>query len=240
MAETVVAEDVAPLLVKDEPDNLGKDLEAEMAVPSAGVNSKGTCWNLFAFLYQRSTYYWIAFIAQFSQVTLQSIGWAVAVAHKEFDEKDADNSYAANLFIMSGTYSFITLLFNMYLIIAQYKDSDVGRTRVTAGKHFAGARFCAFLNLLNLGAILARPVSRHGEQTYSDEIRPIIVPLIVGFVVVSVLANATAAYITSTAAKQARGTDLVPDPDYRVPAWTLSTTEESQGLWRQNAIQLPV
>jgi len=239
MAEAAVAEDTVPLLVKDEIDNLGKDSEAELAIVTTGADAKCTGWNLFAFLYQRSTYYWIAFIAQFSQVTLVTIGLAVAVAHKEFNDKDGDTTYTADVFIFSGFYSLLTLILNASLLLVHYKGTNVGPKRLTAGKHCAAARFAALLNFFNQ-CFLVGPISRHGENTYSDEIRPIIVPLLVGFIYVSLLANGTAAYITYAAAKRARGTDPVPDPDYRVPAWTLSTTEESQGLWRQNTIQLPL
>jgi len=239
MAEPVVAEDVAPLLVKDEPDNFGKDLYTEMAVPSAGANSKGNGWNIFAFLYQRSTYYWIAFIAEFSQVTLQSIGFAVAAAYK--DLKRTDNlTYSGSLFFTSGIYSSFTLLVTMALILVHYKGRKAGPKRITAGKHVGAARFCAVIDFSNLISVLGPAISHHSDQVYVDGIRPIIVPLIIGFLVVSVLAHATAAYITCVAAKRARGTDLVPDPDYRVPAWKLCTTEESQSLWRQNPIQLPL
>ena len=39
-----------------------------------------------------------------------------------------------------------------------------------------------------------------------------------------------AARIIIKAAKQARGSEMVPDPNYRVPAWQLATTEESSAL----------
>jgi len=237
MAEAVPAEDPA-LLIKDDLDNLEKDLEAWVDVPTADANTKGSCGNMFAFLYHRSTYYWIAFIAQLSQVSLQGGGLAVAVECNEFKGKEG---YTGALFLTSGIYSTITfLLTTSALTKVHFRSVDKGPKHVTAEKLVAVARLCAIIDFGNLVSVLAVAVSRHSEHIHTDEIRPVIVPLIVGLLIISFLADITAAYITYAAAKRARGTDPVPDPDYRVPAWTLATTEESQGLWRQNAIQLPL
>jgi len=232
MAQAVVVEDVTPLL-KEKHDDLAKDSEPE-PVSTAVVRK----FSIFSFLYQRSTYYWIAFIAQFCQVSLEVIGAAVATAHKKFDEEN-DNSYTTAVFVASGIYSVFGLICGLSLIFLHHKKgSDAGPKRITAGKHYSVTRTCAALNFLNLTVFLIGPALKHGEQPYPDEIRPIIFPLLIGFVIVATFAYVAAAYITYKAASRARGTDMVPDPEYRVPAWTLCTTEESQGLSRRNAVQL--
>jgi len=233
MPEVLVAEDVAPLFdqVKDEPDNMEKDLEAMVpsTTTSALVNPKGN------FLRQRSTYYWISCISQLLQVSSQGGGLAVAATDKQFGGK----GYTGAFFLTSGIYSSITFMITVSLLLVHYKSRETGPKRFMAGKHVGAARFCAILNFANLISVVSAILSHHSESS-TDEIRPIVVPLLAGFLVVSVLADCTAAYITYKAAKRARGTELVADPEYRVAAWTLSTTEESQGLWRQGTIQLPL
>ncbi|PPQ96097.1 hypothetical protein CVT26_004729 [Gymnopilus dilepis] len=228
----VKLEDVTPLL-KEEIDNLSKDSEA-----TAVASTDGSKAGVFGFLYQRATYYWIAFIAQFCQVVLEVIGVAVANAHKKFD-KDNDISYDDVLFISSGIYSVFALLCGLSLLFLHHKKgSDVGPKRFTAGKHYYATRTCAMFNFLNLTVFLLKPALKHSAQEYPDEIRPIIFPLLVGFVIVAMFGYSMAAYITYKAASRARGTDMVPDPEYRVPAWTLCTTVESSGLPSRRNVQL--
>ncbi|KAF8898010.1 hypothetical protein CPB84DRAFT_1847925 [Gymnopilus junonius] len=205
MAQAVIVEDVTPLL-KEEHDNLAKNSESE---PVSVVRKV----SVFDFLYQRSTYYWVAFIAQFCQVSLEVIGAAVATAHKKFDE-ESDNSYTTAVFVAAGIYSVFGLICSLCLICVHHKKgSDVGPKRFTAGKHYLVTRTCAVMNLLNLAIFLIGPAMKHGEQSYPDGIRPVVFPLLIGFVVVAAFAHVTAAYITYKAASRARGTDMVPDPN---------------------------
>jgi hypothetical protein len=226
MAETAVAEDSVPLLIKEEIDNL----EKSEAVPERIMNSK----SIFDFLYQRSTYIWIAFIAQFSQLVLQTIGFAVTSAKPLKNEENANNF---TLFFASGLYSLFTFFVLTALVLPESKLRL--KQPLNAGKRVNLTRTCAFMNLVNLFMILTPAVSKHGEQVYTDDILPIIIPLIFGFMVVATLASVTATWITYKAAKRSRGSEMVPDPSYLVPAWHLATTEEFQGLSRQSAIQLP-
>jgi len=235
MATTVIPEDIAPLLVKEEIDNVSKESESQVECTTATTNS-GT-GKLFGFLFQRSTYYWITFIAQFSHLVLCVLGFAVARASKDTKK---ENNYTSAMFLTSGIYSGMNLIPILILLGGHYlKGTDVGPKRINAGKHYSLAKTCAFLNILNFIFFLLPGLQSHNEQTYSDEVRPIIVPLIVGFIFVATLSIMTAAHITYKSAKRARGIEQVPDPDYKVPAWTLATTAECRGYTRENAIQLP-
>jgi len=236
MAATVVAEDLAPLLIKEEIDNISKESESH-ATLTADSGTEATS-KIFGFLYRRSTYYWIAFIAQFSHLVLCVLGFAVARASKDTNK---ENSVSGAMFFTSGIYSGMNFIIILALLAGHYlKGTDVGPKRITAGKHYSLARTCTFMNFLNFAFFLLPAVqSQMKGQIYSDEIRPIIVPLIVGFIFVATLSIMTAARITYTSAKRARGIEKVPDPDYRVPAWTLATTAECQGYTRGTAIQLP-
>jgi len=226
MAENAGTEDLAPLLVKDEVDNMNNKSEAVVAV----VNSNR---RMLGFVYQRSTYYWIAFIAQFSQVVLQTIGFAVTKGRPVV--KGEDKTYNRELFLLSGLYSLFTLLLLMGLVLPG--SSKFTFKRLNASRQVNLTVYCAFLNTMNLITMVGPTVDSFDKLT--DDILPIIIPLLFGFKLVSAAACITAVCITYKAAKRARGNAMVPDPDHRVPAWYLATTEECQDLSSQGAIQLP-
>ncbi|KAF8874261.1 hypothetical protein CPB84DRAFT_1797683 [Gymnopilus junonius] len=203
--------------------------------PAAVVGSKKS--SVFDFLYQRSTYYWTTLLISFCQIGLCTLGFALAIAHNELSFESKKRGYSGDIFIVAGICSVFLLIFNVANLYYHYKKgSDTGPRAYNAGKHF-GTTLCAVLtNFMALYMIfLLGPVFSSEVEPCTDNIRPVLYQLIVGFNLMSIFSNIAAAYITSKSTKRARGAEMVPDPNYRVPAWTLATTEESQRIAGQAA-----
>ncbi|KAF8874262.1 hypothetical protein CPB84DRAFT_1853676 [Gymnopilus junonius] len=219
-------------LAKSDESSIG--LEPEVA---AVVGPKKS--SVFDFIYQRSTYYWSTIFINFCQVGLCTAGFALAIAHNEVSFKGNKKGYSGDIFVATGIYSVILFMFSVPTLYYHYKKgSDTGPKAFNAGRHF-GTTICAVMvNLVNLYMLLGLgPFFRSKVEPCTDSIRPVLYHTMIGFVVLGALSNMAAARITLKSAKHAHGTEMVIDPNYRVPAWTLATTEESQGL-SGGAIQL--
>ncbi|PPQ69128.1 hypothetical protein CVT26_003576 [Gymnopilus dilepis] len=184
------------------------------------------------FLYKRATYYWIALFLDLCQLGFCAAGITLAIIHDEFWYKDKKRGYSGGAFVIAGLFSIMPFFFNVTTLYFQYKKgNDVGPKAFNAGKHFS-MTICAAMNdffivymLLILGPAFGFKVAPCG-----DNVRPVLFWLIIAFCVVGGLCNVIAAHIIIKAAKQARGSEMVPDPNHRVPAWQLATTEEASAL----------
>jgi len=187
------------------------------------------------FMFQRLTYYWLVFISQSLQISLSLVGFVVAKTKKT---TESDNEEVIR-FAASGLYSLITLLGICVLLGSHFKKyPETGAKKITAVHHFNVAKSCALTSFFNLGLFFLPIAIQYAKGDGSKDIRSIVVPVNVSLLLVSALASGIAGYITYTAAKRARGSEPVHDPDYRVPAWTLATTAESEGLPVENGVQL--
>ncbi|KAF8898009.1 hypothetical protein CPB84DRAFT_1781132 [Gymnopilus junonius] len=137
-----------------------------------------------------------------------------------------------NMFVSSGVYSialfFVSLLMQVTIYVHYKKPKDV---RFSAGMHYNLAKFEGILNfgMDPFYALFSRPTFRYNAEPCPDNIRPIVYPILIGLTILGAFSNITSAYITYKSAKRTRGTEMVLNPDYRVPAWMLAGTEESQG-----------
>ncbi|KDR79464.1 hypothetical protein GALMADRAFT_243555 [Galerina marginata CBS 339.88] len=207
-----ISEDCVPLMVEEK--------EKSPVVVDAGSKRRG-------FLFQRLTYYWIVFVSQSLQISLSLVGFILATIKKA---PKADNEEAWR-FAASGLYSLITFVGIGVLLGCHYKKyPETGAKKATAVHHVNVAKSCVITSLINLGVLFLPVVIQYAKGDGSEDIRSIVVPINTSLFLVSALASAAAGYITYTAAKRARGSDPVVDPNYRVPAWTLATTAESNGL----------
>jgi len=189
-----------------------------------------------SFLFQRLTYYWIVFVSQALQVGLTTL--AAVVASKE-KTTESGNGEEVGRFAGSAIYSFLTMLWIGLLLVAHHKKRpDTGPKKFTAGGHVKLARACATMSIINLLLLFGPLAIRYARGDGSNDIRSVVVPVDISLFLISAIASTISARITYTAAKRARGIEQVPDPDYRVPAWTLATTSESQGFTAGNAVQL--
>ncbi|KAF8881714.1 hypothetical protein CPB84DRAFT_1791634 [Gymnopilus junonius] len=191
-------------------------------------------FSVFDFLYRRSTYYWATIFINFCQVGFCTTGLALAIARKEWNSKDK-KGYSGGVFVVLAVYSIGFFMFSAPVLYYHYKKgSDTGPKAFNAGRHFVTTICAVAINIsfiLSLLLTLALNLS-FGDKTEpcTDNIRPALYHLMAGFTIVGTFSNIMAARITLKSAKRARGAEMVPDPNYRVPAWTLATTEESQGL----------
>lgn len=186
-----------------------------------------------SFLLQRLTYYWIVFVSQSLQIGLSITAFVMAKGQP----KDDDDEHVR--FIGSAIYSLLSFLAMGFLLATHYKKCpDTGPKKITAVHHVAVARSCAFMSILNLLLIFGPLALQYARGDGSNDIRSIIIPVDLSLFLISAVASSIAGYITYTAAKRVRGTEQVADPDHRVPAWTLATTSECQGISAGNPVQL--
>jgi len=189
-----------------------------------------------SFLFQRLTYYWIVFASQALQIGASTAATMVAINKKT---PNVENDEEVVRFAGSAIYSLVTMWTIGCLLVYHYKKCpDTGPKKVTAGGHVRLARSCAAMSIVNLLLLLGPLAIQYARGDGPNDIRSIVVPIDISLFLVSAGASSFAGWITYTAAKRARGIEQVPDPDYRVFAWTLATTTESQSLSASNAVQL--
>jgi len=203
--------------------------ESLIGLAPAVISSDESNSSTFDFLYRRSTYYWTSVIVNFFQTSLCALGFTYAASRKEFNQYNTKNGYMGNMFVASGIYSMASLIVSLSTIYIHYKKaSDV---RFNAGAHYNVAKGGTIFNITILFMLFSLgPAFRSYAEPCPDNVRPTIYPILISLTVFGAFSNIAAAYITYTSAKRARGTEMVPHPNYRVPAWMLARTEESQGL----------
>ncbi|PPQ94074.1 hypothetical protein CVT25_009743 [Psilocybe cyanescens] len=95
-------------------------------------------------------------------------------------------------------------------------DRGTPTNRAYAAVHRSGTAFLLLVIVL----------SSENPLVFNDPVRPVVTPLSIGSAFVAAIACMKAARITRLSALKARGTELVNDPERRVPAWYLATTDE--------------
>jgi len=183
------------------------------------------------FLYRRSTYYWIAFVSAFIQMILGIIGSTLSSLKSPND----DNELISIRYVVTGIYSFLSLIFISIPIWWQSKKhSDPGcPSQVTASSHVTTCAFSISICLVNILCSSIFGILIGGSNP--DALSRIYSPVLAILLSVSAAALYIATRITYHAAVRSRGTGSViipfpPPSPLTLPAWRFATTAESQSL----------
>ncbi|KAF4609502.1 hypothetical protein D9613_012282 [Agrocybe pediades] len=231
MAPTV-AEDTVPLMLQEKEESQFKENElrvVDIVVVQPTLAEEAPVKRCRAFIFRRVTYYWILVFSQFLQASLCVGTYAVIAAEKAKNKDIKTDRDAETGLLASGIYSFMAMIYAIVMLVSHYNGE---KSKINAGRHVAFARTCLFMAGINFFFFYRRVLtaSSRGQLGASHCVKEFFVPAAAVLLWVSFLAGGAAAFITKRAAKRALGTAMVQDPNHRVPAWTLATTDEVNGI----------